>query len=57
MGCNCNKGIKAWLFVAPDGTETQRRTEVEARAAQIRTAKAAGATDTSNYGEIVPLKG
>lgn len=37
MGCNCGKnGVKSWVHIAPDGKQTTFRTEVEARAAQIR---------------------
>jgi hypothetical protein len=37
MGCNCGKTkASQWVHIAPDGKETTYRTDVEARAAQIR---------------------
>jgi hypothetical protein len=38
MGCPCtqNAGAKAFVYVAPDGTKTERRTEVEALAIRVR---------------------
>jgi hypothetical protein len=43
MGCNCG-GAKAapqsFIYTAPDGKQTVYRTEVEARAAQVRDARA-----------------
>lgn len=38
MGCNCgskSSGQK-WLYVAPSGQQTTYKTEIEAKAAQIR---------------------
>ena len=37
MGCNCGgNAVKSWVHIAPDGKQTNYKTEVEARAAQIR---------------------
>jgi hypothetical protein len=38
MGCGCNKGAAAsgYVHVAPDGTKTEKRTEIEAKAMVIR---------------------
>lgn len=36
MGCPCSGGIKAWVYTAPDGTQTEKRTEVEALALKVR---------------------
>lgn len=39
MACGCrggSNGTKSFVYTAPDGTTTTYRTEVEARAAQIR---------------------
>ena len=40
MGCSCGKGNSAkaqdWVFTGPDGKKTTYRSEVQARAAQIR---------------------
>lgn len=37
MGCNCGKNKNSvWVHTAPTGTRKEYRTEVEARAAQIR---------------------
>jgi len=42
MACNCGGTTKAssFIYTAPDGKQTIYRTEVEARAAQIRDARA-----------------
>lgn len=38
MGCNCTKkqGTQSYIYTDPKGRQTVYRTEVEARAAQIR---------------------
>lgn len=54
MGCPCSKRAKAkaFVFVAPDGTETEKRTEIEAMALQIRTARDLGINDSTTVGEV-----
>jgi hypothetical protein len=37
MACGCNKNkVKAYVYTAPDGAQTQKATEVEANAMKIR---------------------
>lgn len=38
MGCNCGSKAsgQAWLYTAPSGQQTKYKTEIEAKAAQIR---------------------
>ena len=38
MACGCTKRAqaKAFVYIAPDGTETQRGTEIEAMALKVR---------------------
>jgi len=49
MGCNCG-GTKTtpsqYVYTGPDGKQTVYRTEVEARAAQIRDARTKGTAGT-----------
>lgn len=38
MGCNCSKKASAtqFIYVAPSGKKTVHKTEIEAKAAQVR---------------------
>jgi hypothetical protein len=36
MACGCQGSVKAWVYTAPDGQTTEKRTEVEALALKIR---------------------
>lgn len=47
MACGCQGSVKAWVYTAPDGTTTERRTEVEALAMKIR---------AGNTGTVTPKK-
>lgn len=47
MACGCAGKVKAWVYTAPGGEQTEKRTEVEALAMKIH---------NGGLGEVTPKK-